>query len=600
MAQNRTSKLLKFFGIGLKKTNPHNDQKEIVPKDPKTGRIIKTNDKFEALWNWYVNQTADSAESLKNRFDRYDDLEYMLYNDTIISMAADLYADEGSQCDAQTEPVIITAKKQAVAKKIKDLFELWGITQSYVRETLWNIAFYGDSFDINIITDDGVEEVVPQDMRTVLDRIEFKATDAAKRMKGKTGAFINRDPRLKQLANELENDAKNGNYASMFKSYLMGFQLEGDLFVPPWGVNHYRLNSKRSEFWPFGRSMFIYSIGPFRQLKTSKNLMALTRAMSFPKDVYTIETSENMTESEKWEAVEEARMEFHNLGASTNGKDDFSVGSEIWIPSGLINHEQIKSDLRVEDIADVELLRDDMIMGTRIPKGYLVVDRASFGSSGQSLLQQHKPFGRAVFSIQSVFLENLTALVKMHFLITGEFDKEMTEFELALNFPVMEEAQDRLRMKNDTLRLAKDVLDNIGQAVGLDRDEALPTDVVKDIFSKYSFLTPEEMDTYISAVEKQKGQPDTGKEPDEFSLYADISNSKDQILERTRNKLAERLNEDIILDAMFEAKRNMRVEEGVFNKRHFVSSIRSTKEQQHMYSLLRKEVDDKKLNEKVF
>ena len=61
------------------------------------------------------------------------------------------------------------------------------------------------------------------------------------------------------------------------------------------------------------------------------------------------------------------------------------------------------------------------------------------------------------------------------------------EFELALPFPVIEESQDRVRMKNDTLRLANDIITNLQNALGLDRGESIPSEVVKDIFGKISF-----------------------------------------------------------------------------------------------------------------
>lgn len=577
-----TKNLQNFFSIGIAKNR--RDQKEIIPKEvvSKEGKTlskkVKFSDSIQRLWKWYIEQTSDSSESLKNRMDRYDDLDYMLYNDTITSMAADLYADEASQADVQTEPIFVEAKKTAVKNSIKALFQQWGIDQTYIRETAWNIAFYGDSFDINIFSkENGIEDITPVDVRTVLERLEFNAAEVSKRMKGKTKSYITRDPRLKDLINEIESNSSD--YAHNFKSYLLGFQIEGGFFLPPWGVNHYRNFSRRSEFWPFGRSTFIYSIGPFRQLKTSKNLMALARAMKFPKEVFEVNVSENMTEIEQWEAVNEARTEYENLGVNNQAKDDFSVGSQIWIPNNLINHRTIENNLRIEDIADIELLRDDHIMGTRIPKGFLIVDRSSFGTSGQSLLQQYKPFGRAVYSIQSVILEQLTKLIKMHFLMTEQFDKEFTEFELSMNFPVIEEAQDRLRMKQDTLRLANDVISNIQNALGT-RD-GLPPDVIELIFSKLSFLEPEEVKDIMARTVKGLGLDKDNND--------DESSSNRFFDKKLSEELKSKLTEEIIFDSYFEAKNKLGLQEGVFNQRHFFNSSKMPSEHQHIFSLLRKD-----------
>ena len=588
MAESFTKRLQNFFRIGVKSSSNSLSSKEIIFKkvdkrDSTRTKPLTLPSSIQQLWNWYLSQTSDSSETLKNRFDRYNDLEYMVYNDTIVAMAADLYADEVSQSDVQTEPIHIEAKKPKVREEIKNLLSRWGIDQSYVRETAWNIALYGDSFDINVYDGkNGIEEVIPQDVRVVLDRIEFKASEVVKKMKGRTSNFVNREPRLKSLVAELGNDSSD--YAKYFKSYLIGYQLEGDLYMPPWGVNHYRNFSRRSEFWPFGRSLFIYSIGPFRQLKTGKNLMAMARALKFPKEQYEVTTSENMTEVEQWEAVNDARQEFQNLGVLNKNKDEFSVGGEIWIPSGLLKHESIENNLRIEDIADIELLRDDMIMGTRVPKGYLIVDRGAFGTSGQSLLQQFKPFGRAVYSVQSIILGQLTKLIKMHFLITGEFEKEFTEFQLSMNFPVIEEASDRLRMKNDTLRLAADVVSNIQSALGT-RD-GLPPDVVEMIFSKLSFLEPEDVKELIQKT--VKGLEKEGGEDSE--LYSGVKSKSPKMDEKIRS----RLNEEVIYDSYFEAMEKNNIQEGVFNSRHFFNSNQYNEDHEQVFSLLRR-VDIKEM-----
>lgn len=585
MADSFTKKLQKFFKIKTKKSSGFSDTKEITPAEIRTKsdgtesfRAVKLPDHIDRLWKWYVNQTSDTAETLKNRFDRYDDLDYMIYNDSVMSMAADLYADEASQADVQTEPIGVEAKTKEVRNTIKSLLEQWGVDQTHIRETAWNLAVYGDAFDIPIITEEnGIEDLISQDVRTILDRLEFKATEVSKKMSGQSRSLIRDNPKIQALVNEIES--KPNNTAAYFRSYLLGFQLQGDIMLPPWGVCHYRNFSRKSEFWPFGRSMFIYSIAPFRQLKTAKNLMALTRALSFPKDKYEVKVSENMTEVEQWEAVNEARQEYQNLGVLNKNKDEFSVGGEIWVPEGLIRHETIENNLRVENIADIEFLRDDEIMGTRIPKGYLVVDRSSFGTSGQALLQQHKPFGRAVYSIQSIILEQLTKMIKMHFLITGQFQKEFTEFQLSMNFPVIEEAQDRLRMKNDTLRLANDVISNIQSALGT-RD-GLPPDVVEMIFSKLSFLDPDDVKEIMKKTVKGLG---LDKDTSDSEDGADAMFSSVKMNEKIRN----RLTEDVILDSYFEAVKKNNIQEGISNSKHFRFSTKLTAEERDLFSLLRR------------
>jgi len=149
-------------------------------------------------------------------------------------------------------------------------------------------------------------------------------------------------------------------------------------------------------------------------------------------------------------------------------------------------------------------------------------------------------------------------------LIIGAHDKEFTEFQLSMDFPVIEESQDRLRMKNDTLRLANDVLSNIQNALGT-RD-GLPPEVIKLVFSKLSFLDQDEVDFIVD------------------KSVEGLSNTQESIV-----KLRERLNEEVILSSYFDSMKELNIREGVHSNRHFINSYISTKESQEMFNIIRME-----------
>lgn len=580
MAKTPFQRLQQFFGLRVQtKKDPMNIQgtkKEVVPAERSTGRAQKFSSEVERLWNWYTNN-ADSPETLKNREDRYADMDYMIYNDTVVSSALDLYADEVAQADSQQKPIAVYAKKKEVQREIYNLLENWGVDQNYIRECAYNLVGYGDSFDvIDYDRAEGIVGLTPVDIRDVVDRLEFKYSEIAKQKKGLKAKLSATSISVQKFIQNLETDKSDSGFN--FSSYLLGFVLSDKTYRPPWGVNHYRLFSRRSEFFPFGRPMFIHLVGPFRQLKTAKNLMALVRVMSFPKEVYEVKTDDEMSEVEQWDAVNEARQEYQNSGMINQNKEEFSVNSEIWLPEGLLRMTVQENNLRVEDIQDIELLRDDLIMGTRIPKGYLIVDRGGWGTSSQSLLQQSKPFGRSVYSIQSVILQNLAHLIRMHFLMTGKFDKEATEFELSLRFPVVEEASDRLRMKTDTLRLANDVLDNIKNALGMRNDDP-PPEVVKKIFSQFSFLSVEDVDFIVNSLSKNRQE-----DPEE---------------EKALSEGYKELKEELIKEAYSLAVKKERYKEGIRGEQHvFVSNIQNiSPEEWKIYTFLQEEVERNKLDE---
>ena len=563
---NTSSKLLKFFNIGIRTKDSKTKPIPMIVKDTDAGEKlipVKMNSEIQQFYDWWIRETNDNKQSLSDRMDRYKDIDFMIKNDSVISMAADLYADETTQVDTQNQVITATSKNKKFEKWILQFLDDIGFTQHKIRQIAYSVNAFGDAFLINIIDPiKGITEVINLDVDNVEERLEFNAIEAKKSFfkqnkRYMTSVAKNND-RMTDLITKLK-DSKT-DLSSMFKHYLFGFVVAPDLILPPWNVSHFRL-SENSEFGKWGRSNFINCIAPFRQLKASKNLMAMARASKFPKERFEIDTDENMTEIEKWNAVNEARQEYQNLTALEAVKEEFAVGGQIWTPKGLLDYSLLENRMDLGDIADIELLRDDMIMATRVPKGYLIVDRGAFGASGQSLLQQFKPFGRAVYQIQSAILQEVVQIIKIHLTITEEYDPN-EPFELAMNFPVIEEASDRLRMKNDTLRLANDVISNIQNALGT-RD-GLPPDVIKSVFSQLSFLDPEDVDMWIDqSAESLLDEKNHVK-------IVNRNLSEDQT-----KKLTDRLNETVINTALYDAKKKNSFFEGIQKGKHYLVSYKN-------------------------
>jgi hypothetical protein len=112
----------------------------------------------------------------------------------------------------------------------------------------------------------------------------------------------------------------------------------------------------------------------FRQLMSAEGLMQVARAASFPRDVYSVGTRPGATITERWEAIEEFQEQLDNAGLTQGSKELPSIGSRIIVPKELVEFNTFKSDIDVDAISDVEYLRDNLIMGLMIPKGYLIVD----------------------------------------------------------------------------------------------------------------------------------------------------------------------------------------------------------------------------------
>lgn len=597
---NPFTRLQRYFRIVVKSDKSSVSNKELLPGERvSAGDGTKPADfppLIQRIWDFWKTETQDNTNTLKDRIGRYKDLNFMVKNDNVISMAMDLYADEATQADSQDRIISVEARDKKVRGAIQDILDHWGFAnQSMVRSKAYDLAEYGDSFNVHSIqAGKGITSTTPVSPFAIADRIEFNALNAKKELEksGFLSTLASRDTRIKVLADMID---KPDDYGMFFRSYLFGFQIDEDLYIPPWNMAHFRLFTTESEFYPFGKPLMINSISTFRQLKTSLNLQAIARAAKFPIEKYEVTVDESMTEVEKWDAVNQARQEYANMGITTQYKDEMGIGSKIFLPQGLMDMTLIENNMDLGDIGDIELLRDNMIMGTRVPKGYLVVDRSSFGTSGQSLLQQFKPFGRAVYYIQSAILKEISQMLRIHFLLTEEFDKEFTEFDLKMNFPVIEESRDRLSMKSDTMRLASDILTNLGQAIGLDRDESLPPDIVKQVYSKYTFIEPKDLDRWIDDIVKVKQQA----KPDDQGGNSFYSQDEDDGPKHFKEKrsLSEKINrlyedgvlsENLLMNAYFDAKKSLGIREGVFAQKHLYSSENIDQDQEILLSSLRR------------
>jgi hypothetical protein len=458
---------------------------------------------LQHIWNFFLQECLDSSETLQNRKNRYQDLDFAVKNNTLIKAAVDLFADEAAQCDVGSCPIRVKAKKDVQAY-IADLLDVWGVTQQQVRETIWNKVLFGDSFEINDIRPkEGIVQVTPVTVWDVADRLEFDPSKVMERVRYYNSiSGASNKTKLDILLSDLM--VEDESPSSYFNKYLFGFELMGGRMVPPWGVTHYRTFSMLREFAPWGRSRFINILPMFRQLLAAEGLMQVSRAAAFPRDVYSVGTEAGATVTERWVALEEFQEQLDNAGMTQGSKELPSIGSRIIVPKELVDFQSFKSDIDVDAISDVEYLRDNLIMGLMIPKGYLIVDEGAWGNSGQSLLQQFKPFGRMVFADQSDYLQGLSEKIKIHLSLAGKFEGWDTPFELEMEFPVIEEANDRIQHKAEELTLANNTLDTLKNILGVDK---VPPEIIKDAFGMLTSLPQEKIDNYVDKLIKFNPEP---------------------------------------------------------------------------------------------
>lgn len=448
-------------------------------------------EKSEKIFNYWLNDNTDTFNELSNRRQRIDQLSYAVLNDPYIGQTVQLYADEACQLDEQDTIINIETPDPRMTRDMYNLLNLWGITQVRIRATIENLVTYGDAFWANKISEKGVERIIPLQQYQVTDRLEYNPVKALEMKKRKEGAFwnfANKNFLINQMLDDLED---TGDFADIFDTKLFGFQIDNDLVVPPWAITHFRVGYDLGQFFPFGTSLIINSLAPFKQTMSTMALQSLARVMSFPITLYKVKTSDAMDEARQFETVNNVREAFDNIGVtpSQGNSEVYTVNTKIWVPDGLVGVEVVKPEIDFGDIDDLKLYQERTAVSSGLPKSYYNDEWYGLGSSGKSLVQQYKPFGRKVYSVQSAFLLSLSNLFRIHFAITGTYDFRVP-FTLSMKYPAVEETDERQSSRSKSIEVANAVMGIVKTAIGAAEDESLPPDIVRDIIGKYTFLEP--------------------------------------------------------------------------------------------------------------
>jgi hypothetical protein len=429
------------------------------------------------LWDYWLNQCHDTKSSFQNIKEVFKDMDYMYYNSTIYS------------------------KDEKIEKEIVDLFNNLKIP-TMLKETARSIVNKGNAcWILNTKQGAGVIDVTPMKIESLVDRIEFAPLDVDTTL-FKNQALVNLVQNSFRLKNLLQTIEDMEDYSAMFKHYLLGYQVN-NIMLPPWNVLHFRNKALDTAFDPWGMPLMLNCVAPFRMYDAALTMQVIARGAKFPFEKYSLSMPNTMNPTEMLEALLEFAQEYENSGLAESraARQDFSISSKIYTIKELFDFELVETKQNFDDIADVELHKDNLIIGTGIPRNFYDPNNGTFGNSGIALMQQYKPFARQVFNIQKSILEELTLLVKIHFIFKG-IDPN-TEFELSMPFPQSQENADVLNNKSTMLTFANSVLDALKANVIGDPAATLPPDLVARI---YSILLPFERD------EIEKWVVDTYKE----------------------------------------------------------------------------------------
>lgn len=521
----------KNTGIRFVKVDVGNDAYRI--KQAAIGNVFKQSQlttTVDKLFNSYLDETSIVYSDIQERQERLSELRFAVTNSAFLSRACRLCADEATQFDDQSRLITIESPSVPFMNRCYELFSQWGLTQSRIHATCFEIEQYGEAVWANKVTNKGVERIIPLKTPSLLERLEFSPVHMAEvEAQIHNGQDLNKSRRTKidQLMNLFKErdklNALNDDFADMYDTKLFGFEFEGDIIVPPWDVTHFRYSPDSSEFFPYGTPPLLFCLAPFKRSYSLWTLQGLARAASFPVQLYTVKGTEGVGVETAFETVNRVHDEYENIGVtpSSNSLEVYTVNTKIWAPEGLMDLKILESKVDYNFTDDIELADDAVAFAAGVPRGYLDPSKEAWGISGLALTEQFKPFARHVYTIQSTFLEGLGNLIRQHFSITGEFDYN-TPFILSMRFPAEEMTDERRNAKQSSIDLSTSIIELLQSVLGLEEGEALPEDVVSDILSKYTFLDPTDLQRWLRLSQIAKASADTAEEEEAGADDADM------------------------------------------------------------------------------
>lgn len=362
-------------------------------------------------YDWYAKELK--LEVFRKKV--YEEYDLMDSEDPILGSALDVYADNATQGDSESDVVATIITKDG---KIKDLFnqmkkqlnldlELWSIART--------IAKYGEDF----------EEIVFDDTPEVI------------RLKNLDGKYIWR----------LED--KYGRL--MTPAYLQKVETTDKIEATfnNWQVVHFRLRRNRNS--KYGSSVFYPIRKTFKQLSMMEDALVLTRlTRAVLRYVFYIDT-EGMSPDDAEQHIDKTKQKLKrrptidpNTGQMNMNYNPLAQEEDIFVGT----KEKSRADVKVlqgyspQSLLDLEYLQNKKFAGIKVPKAYLALERDV--NAKATVTEQDVQFARSVRRIQYAIQEGVKQIFNT-VLILNDIDYENTEYKISL--PIIS-AIDELRKWN--------------------------------------------------------------------------------------------------------------------------------------------------------
>lgn len=387
-----------------------------------------------------VYDPSQGFNQLRNElFKDYESMD----NDSIISAALDVYADESTLKNEFGDILEIKSGKKEIQQVLHNLFYDVLNIEFNLYPWIRMMCKYGDFYlHLKIVDKLGVVGASPLSPYAIArqegidpqrpEAVEFIYDET---FGGVTGAY---------------GKTKNGN--KIYENYE---------------IAHFRL-LQDTNFLPYGKSMIEQPRKTWKQLTLMEDAMMIHRIMRAPqKRAFKIDIG-NIPPAEVDAYMQKVinKMKKVPYMDKQSGEYNMKFNIQNMIEDFYLPVRGGNSNTSIEDIGglewtgvdDVEYLRNRMMAGLRVPKAFLGYDENVEGKA--TLAAEDVRFARTIERIQRIFVSELTKIAIVHLYSQGYTDEELVDFSLQLTNPSTIAEQEKLDVFDKKVSLADAIKNN--------------------------------------------------------------------------------------------------------------------------------------------
>lgn len=466
------NRLRKLFSTQAIVTIDNKGKRKVVDTDERqvNTNLLSLRDRYTKLQRSFYEGQA-GAQSMayhqvrRELFRDYDAQD----NDSILSSALDIYADECTTFNEFGEILQIRSNNESIKELLNNLF--YDVLN--VEFNLWpwirNLCKYGDLFlTLEVAEGQGIINVIPQSVYYT-ERIE--------------GA-----------------DPHNSNYVK--------FKVEQDPLgkkeYENYEMAHFRLLSD-SNYLPYGKSMLEGARRVWKQLTLMEDALLIHRIMRAPeKRIFSIDIGNiNPTEVDNYMQKIISKMKKVPFVDQNTGDYNLKYNMQNLTEDFFLPVRGSDSGTKIENLAgleyagtdDINYLKEKLFAALKIPKAYLTYDEGVNGKA--SIAAMDVRFARTIERIQRTVVSELTKIAIVHLAAQGIQDTEMTNFELSLTNASTIYEQEKINLWTEKVQLASSIKDlnmlsndwQYANIFGLSEDavEIERTKIVQDLKNRYRY-----------------------------------------------------------------------------------------------------------------